>query len=199
MATPRLIVTSEQLRGTVFELTKDEMTVGRSDERDICLKDPTVSSLHCKFTTKPDGKIQTLGMPENGSQNSETPNFSSNIPSIFIYDAGSTNGTKVNGKKLESIQELYSGDHVQIGIFDLLYDCEDRTMKMSIHKTQTGININAAENSTQSTKTMELSGFAEKKRNNGMTNKLILMLVIVLVLIFLVLLSFFILKITGKI
>ncbi len=168
MATPKLIVTSEQLRGTTFELTKDELTAGRSDERDICLKDPTVSTLHCKFTKTEKG--------------------------VMLEDVGSTNGTRVNGAKISAPVLLNTGDTVQIGAFELLYDSEDKTMRMSIHQTQTGININAA-NTTQTIKAMELSGFTVRKQSSGLTNKLILALVIVLILIFLVLLGFFFLSI----
>ena len=46
---PKLIILSEQFRGRTFELTKDQHTVGRVDERDICIKDPTVSTYHCRF------------------------------------------------------------------------------------------------------------------------------------------------------
>ena len=73
-AIPKFVVLSEQLRGRMFELNQDEITIGRSDERTICLKDPTVSTLHCKITRN-DGKF-------------------------MIADAGSTNGTKVNGNPL---------------------------------------------------------------------------------------------------
>ncbi|MBR2964111.1 MAG: hypothetical protein IKC53_07890 [Lentisphaeria bacterium] len=38
-AIPKFVVLSEQLRGQMFELKQDEITIGRSDERTICLKD----------------------------------------------------------------------------------------------------------------------------------------------------------------
>lgn len=171
MPTPKLIVTSEQLRGTAFQLDKEELTAGRSEERDICLKDQAVSTLHCKFTKDGNGFV--------------------------ISDEGSTNGTRVNGEKIEAPYKLNSGDTIAIGSFTLLYDSEDKTMRLSVHQTQTGININAGGN-TETLKSMELSGFTEKKQSSGITNKLILALVIVLILIFLVLLAFFVMVITGN-
>ena len=101
-AIPKLIVLNELLRGQMFELTQDEITIGRSDDRTICLKDPTVSTLHCKLT-------------RNGDK-------------YVIADAGSTNGTKVNGNPLTAEYELQSGDTVRIGAFELLYDTEDKTI-----------------------------------------------------------------------
>ena len=164
-AIPKFIVLSEQLRGKMFELTQDETTIGRADERTICLKDPTVSTLHC--TVKRDGD------------------------KLVLADAGSTNGTKVNGAPLTGEHVLQHGDTVNIGAFELLFDSEDKTMTMSIQKTQTGIDINAA-STTQTIKAMSSSGFTERKQNSGLFNKLIVLIVILLALIFLMLLAFFV-------
>jgi pSer/pThr/pTyr-binding forkhead associated (FHA) protein len=165
-AIPKFVVLSEQLRGQMFELNQDEITIGRSDERTICLKDQTVSTLHCKVT-RHDGKI-------------------------FIADAGSTNGTKVNGNPLSQEEhELMNGDIVRIGAFELLYDSEDKTMTMSIQKTQTGIDINAA-SMTQTIKSVANSGFTERKQSSGISNKLMIIIVVLLALIFLAILGLFV-------
>ena len=164
-AIPKLIVLNELLRGQMFELTQDEITIGRSDDRTICLKDPTVSTLHCKLT-------------RNGDK-------------YVIADAGSTNGTKVNGNPLTAEYELQSGDTVRIGAFELLYDTEDKTMTMSIQKTQTGIDINAA-STTQTIKSVASSGFTERKQSSGLSNKLMIIIVVLLALIFLAILGLFV-------
>ena len=164
-AIPKLIVLNELLRGQMFELTQDEITIGRSDDRTICLKDPTVSTLHCKLT-------------RNGDK-------------YVIADAGSTNGTKVNGNPLTAEYELQSGDTVRIGAFELLYDTEDKTMTMSIQKTQTGIDINAA-STTQTIKSVASTGFTERKQSSGLSNKLMIIIVVLLALIFLALLAMFV-------
>ena len=164
-AIPKFVVLSEQLRGRMFELNQDEITIGRSDERTICLKDPTVSTLHCKLIRK-DGKF-------------------------MIADAGSTNGTKINGSPLTEEYELQNGDIVRIGAFELLYDTEDKTMTMSIQKTQTGIDINAA-SMTQTIKSVANSGFTERKQSSGLSNKLMIIIVILLALIFLAILALFV-------
>ena len=164
-AIPKFVVLSEQLRGQTFELNQDEITIGRSDERTICLKDPTVSTLHCKVTRSGTGFV--------------------------IADAGSTNGTKVNGKPLDGEYELQSGDTVRIGAFDLLYDTEDKTMTMSIQKTQTGIDINAA-SATQTIKSVANTGFIERKQSSGLSNNLMIIIVILGVLLFVAILGLFV-------
>ena len=164
-AIPKFVVLSEQLRGKMFELNQDEITIGRSDDRTICLKDPTVSTLHCKVT-------------RNGDK-------------FMIADAGSTNGTKINGTPLTSEQELQNGDIVRIGAFELLYDTEDKTMTMSIQKTQTGIDINAA-SMTQTIKSVANTGFTERKQSSGLSNKLMIIIVVLLALIFLAILGLFV-------
>ena len=163
-AIPKFVVLSEQLRGQMFELKQDEITIGRSDERTICLKDPTVSTLHCKLTRN------------NGK--------------FIIADAGSTNGTKVNGNPLTEEYELQNGDIVRVGAFELLYDSEDKTMVMSIQKTQTGIDINAA-STTQTIKSVTSTGFTERKQSSGLSNKLMIIIVVLLALIFLAILGLF--------
>ena len=166
-AIPKFVVLSEQLRGQMFELSQDEITIGRSDDRTICLKDPTVSTLHCKVT-------------RNGDK-------------YVIADAGSTNGTKVNGKPLAEEYELQNGDIVRVGAFELLYDTEDKTMVMSIQKTQTGIDINAA-GMTQTIKSVANSGFTERKQSSGLSNKLMILIVVLLALIFLAILAMFVMN-----
>ena len=66
---PKLMVLSEKVRGLVFELKEDSVSVGRNDQRDICIKDPSLSSYHCDFIHNEDG--------------------------YFICDRGSTNGTRL--------------------------------------------------------------------------------------------------------
>ena len=164
-AIPKLIVLSELLRGQMFELNQDEITIGRSDDCTICLKHPMVSTMHCKLT-------------RNGDK-------------FVIADTGSTNGTKVNGEALTAERELQNGDTVKIGPFDLLYDTEDKTMTMSIQKTQTGIDINAA-SMTQTIRAVASSGFTERKQSSGLSNQLMIIVVVLLALIFLAILGLFV-------
>ncbi len=114
MAAPKLIVLSEQFRGKSFELTKDIHTAGRLDERDICIKDPTMSSFHCEFAKDGD--------------------------TFILRDKGSTNGSRVNNVPVTGEQELHNSDIVQLGGIEMLFDCDDKSVT-TVMRTQTGIDL----------------------------------------------------------
>jgi ABC transport system ATP-binding/permease protein len=69
-----------------FPLTREEMTVGRSADRDIHLDDSEVSRTHATFTRR-------------GT-------------ATFLTDLGSSNGTYVNGSRLQGTIELHDGDQI---------------------------------------------------------------------------------------
>ena len=64
-------------------------TIGRATRADFIVEASLVSRLHCRFTVRPDGALE-------------------------IQDLDSTNGTFVNGKKVERA-ELKDGDELGIG------------------------------------------------------------------------------------
>jgi hypothetical protein len=78
--------------GRVYEVRKDELSIGRSRESDIFLEDLAVSRLHAK--------IVSLG----------SGNYA-------LKDEGSANGTKVNGQLVNKYQTypLQEGDRIQLG------------------------------------------------------------------------------------
>jgi pSer/pThr/pTyr-binding forkhead associated (FHA) protein len=78
--------------GRVYEVRKEELSIGRSRESDIFLEDLAVSRLHAK--------ILSLG---NGN--------------YALKDEGSANGTKVNGQLVNKYQTypLQEGDKIQLG------------------------------------------------------------------------------------
>jgi len=83
----RLIITHQ---GTVikeYDLSKENVTVGRKPSNDIVLDDPTVSGLHAAFL---------------------------HMQHTYVEDMKSTNGIKLNGKKINK-RQLNHGDIVQIG------------------------------------------------------------------------------------
>ena len=76
--------------GFTFRLTKGSVrTLGRATRADFIVDASLVSRLHCRFTVRPDGALE-------------------------IQDLDSTNGTFVNGKKVERA-ELKDGDELGIG------------------------------------------------------------------------------------
>jgi dolichol-phosphate mannosyltransferase len=78
--------------GCFYEVPKKSMSIGRTHESDICLKDPAISRLHASIV-RADDAIYTL------------------------IDEGSVNGTKLNGSVLNKYQpySLQEGDKIQLG------------------------------------------------------------------------------------
>jgi hypothetical protein len=73
------------------------VVIGRSREADIVLQDPNISRRHAEVRRADDG--------------------------WQIVDLGSTNGIKVNGRRVDS-QALRPGDQVTIGITDLTFELD---------------------------------------------------------------------------
>jgi hypothetical protein len=78
-------------------LSGSRVVLGRSREADIVLQDPNVSRRHAE-----------LRRDEGGWQ---------------IVDLGSTNGIKVNGRRV-NIQPLSPGDQITIGVTDLTFELD---------------------------------------------------------------------------
>jgi len=80
--------------GSTFLLVEATTSVGRSDDRDVLLDDVTVSRAHASFERRDDG--------------------------WYVVDAGSLNGTYVNGEQVDATK-LATGDEVQVGLFKLVF------------------------------------------------------------------------------
>jgi FHA domain len=95
----RLVVvkSAELEEGTDYDLNSAQLTVGRGGQNDIALpKDEYASARHARFEPRQDG--------------------------VWIQDLGSTNGTYLNGARLERPRRLTSGDIVRVGDTDLRFD-----------------------------------------------------------------------------
>jgi pSer/pThr/pTyr-binding forkhead associated (FHA) protein len=83
--------------GEEHPLNSRPLTIGRSAENDIELRgDDFASSVHARFEARPDG--------------------------VWVADLRSTNGTFVNGVRLDGARKLAPGDVVRVGETDLRYD-----------------------------------------------------------------------------
>jgi len=83
--------------GSRFELNAKAITLGRAASNDIRLGDDEfASSRHARIEPRRDG--------------------------VWVEDIGSTNGTYVNGTRLDRPQRLAPGDVVRIGETDLRYE-----------------------------------------------------------------------------
>jgi pSer/pThr/pTyr-binding forkhead associated (FHA) protein len=94
-----VVVESSALQeGDVYAIDSTALTVGRGDDNDLPLVGDTfASSRHARFEPRRDG--------------------------VWIEDAGSTNGTFVNGVRVDSSgRRLIAGDLVRIGETDLRFE-----------------------------------------------------------------------------
>jgi pSer/pThr/pTyr-binding forkhead associated (FHA) protein len=150
---PKLTVLFEKLRGKTFELDRPEMTAGRKDPMDICIKDPSLSGHHCTFIRTATG-------------------------SYIIRDNDSTNGTRVNNVPVTE-QELKNSDIIQLGGVEVLYDCgldaDGTTGVSSFGRTHT-INLDSLESNLSTVKDLgNYSPFAKVEgKKQARTNKIML-------------------------
>jgi pSer/pThr/pTyr-binding forkhead associated (FHA) protein len=92
ISTGQLVFPDGQKRG----LDSRTLVIGRSAENDIALADDFASARHARVEPRRDG--------------------------VWVSDAGSTNGTYVNGSKLSKPHRLEPGDVIRVGGTDLRYE-----------------------------------------------------------------------------
>jgi hypothetical protein len=83
--------------GEDYELDSAQLTIGRGGQNDIPIRtDEYASARHARFEPRQDG--------------------------IWVQDLGSTNGTYLNGARLDQPRRLADGDIVRVGETDLRYE-----------------------------------------------------------------------------
>ncbi len=85
------------VNGTRYPVPQQGLRIGRAPENDIVLADPNISRRHAELRRGDDG--------------------------WQIVDLGSTNGIKVNGRRVDS-QALRPGDQITIGVTDLTFELD---------------------------------------------------------------------------
>jgi hypothetical protein len=93
-----VVVKSADLQdGEGFELNSAQLTIGRGNQNDIPIAtDEYASARHARFEPRQDG--------------------------VWVQDLGSTNGTFLNGTRLDRPRRLAQGDIVRVGETDLRYE-----------------------------------------------------------------------------
>jgi pSer/pThr/pTyr-binding forkhead associated (FHA) protein len=83
--------------GAEYDLDSTPITVGRGGQNDLALEgDEFASARHVRFEPRRDG--------------------------VWLHDLGSTNGTYVNGVRIEGSRKLVPGDVVRVGETDLRFE-----------------------------------------------------------------------------
>jgi hypothetical protein len=95
---PRLVLLSEGLTGRTYELKGDKTTVGRVSDNAFEIPEASVSSHHCELTLR-------------GND-------------LFVKDLGSTNGTFINGDKIEE-GILKPGQILRVGMIEMRLETGD--------------------------------------------------------------------------
>lgn len=145
---PRLMVLSEKFRGMIFDLKEDAVSAGRNDQRDICIKDPSLSSYHCDFIHTEEG--------------------------YFVCDRDSTNGTRLNNVPLNAgeMYPLKNSDLLQLGSVEVMFDFNDGTSSAG-SRTETGIDLTSSQTGMSTVKDFSnLSPFATNDTKNKKRNRL---------------------------
>ena len=143
---PKLMVLSEKFRGTVFELKEDSVSAGRNEQRDICIKDPSLSSYHCDFIHTEEG--------------------------YFICDRDSTNGTRLNNVPLnpDEMYPLKNSDLLQLGSVEVMFEYDDGSAP-SVSRTETGIDLTGTQTGMSTVKDFSnLSPFASNDTKSEARN-----------------------------
>ena len=90
MANGRLEIMNGGFEGMAYDLNEEEVILGRNPTTNITLLDEGISREHALVL------------------------FDEDVPGYMIEDLASTNGTKLNGKRVRSAL-LAEGDQIQIG------------------------------------------------------------------------------------
>lgn len=93
-----VVVKSPDLgEGEQFELDSAQLTIGRGSQNDLAIgTDEYASARHARFEPRQDG--------------------------VWVQDLGSTNGTYLNGTRLDRPRRLAQGDVVRVGETDLRFE-----------------------------------------------------------------------------
>src|SRR5258705_1379950 len=95
---PRLVLLSEGLTGRTYELKSEKTTVGRVSDNAFEIPEASVSSHHCEILLR-------------GNE-------------VVVKDLGSTNGTFINGEKIEEAV-VKPGQILRVGMIEMRLESGD--------------------------------------------------------------------------
>lgn len=98
---PKLVVTTSPLSGRTIEVIAEKTSVGRVEDNQVVLPEPSISSHHCELTPVGD--------------------------EIFVKDLNSTNGTFINGDQIKE-GTLKPGQTLRLGVVELKIETGKKQM-----------------------------------------------------------------------
>jgi pSer/pThr/pTyr-binding forkhead associated (FHA) protein len=104
---PRLVLLSEGFTGRTYELKTDRTTVGRVSDNAFEIPEASVSSHHCEIL-------------QRGGE-------------VIIKDLGSTNGTFINGEKIDEAV-LKPGQILRVGMIEMRLETGDASSAAAAKK-----------------------------------------------------------------
>lgn len=169
----KLVVLSEGFAGKTCELTADKLTIGRVEDNGFQIPEGSVSGRHCEVYLK-EGKA-------------------------YVKDLGSTNGTFIGGKKVNSEALLRPGKILRLGQVEIRLETERNASETSeIEKTivlkQGGIKLGDLERPTQ-TVTFGKDNLFSKRSNK--INKIFVCVGIVLIIVIIALIVMAFMNLTS--
>ena len=97
---PTFMIRPKDCPSSMVKFDKMEMSIGRSSTNGICISDPFASRLHSE-------------LKREGDQ-------------VLLVDAGSSNGTFLNGQRVTAPVPLRPGDLIRIGETEIEYSSEEQ-------------------------------------------------------------------------
>jgi pSer/pThr/pTyr-binding forkhead associated (FHA) protein len=157
---PKLIVSLPDSGDATHELTDPHITVGRISENSLQIEDASVSSRHAQLT-----------LDESGD--------------YILEDIGSTNGTSLNGRELESDtpHKLQDGDRIVFGKIEVGYVSENPAEARPLPEAEEVAAV-VAETSTRPADFSNASPFQKKQKQKDPIGMALLALAVVAILAF---------------
>lgn len=170
----KLVVLSEGFVGKTCELTAEKLTIGRVENNGFQIPEGSISGRHCEVRLK-EGKV-------------------------YVKDLGSTNGTFIGGKKVNSEALLRPGKILRLGQVEIRLETEKNAGETSeIEKTivlkQGGIKLGDLDRPTQ-TATFGKDNLFSKKSNK--INKIFFGVGIVLIIVIIGLIAMAFINLMGN-
>jgi pSer/pThr/pTyr-binding forkhead associated (FHA) protein len=114
-----LVGMSEEVKGQRIELEDSEFTIGRATDNTMPISAGSVSGHHCRFYVEDD--------------------------QFVLEDLDSTNGTRVNGRRIHEPTHLYHHNLLQIGDVEFIFEDEGAEGKGTTGLIDTDVEVDTGE------------------------------------------------------